>query len=552
MILSRFSIKRQITLIMFYAIILSFSFFAFTQLRIDFFPDITFPIAGVITNYQGVGPEDIENLVTRPLEEAVSSVKNIEKVNSQSFTGGSILTLEFKYGTDMNQAENDIRNNIDFIRDFLPSDATDPVVFVFDPSMSPIIFLSISSPYLGPSELRRLAENRIEPLLERVEGVASVETQGGLQRQINVNLNPALLSSYNLAPNDVVQALQIASSLQPGGTIETAERNFNLKILSEFTSLDQIRNTIVTMRGTDPVYVKEVAEVVDDYKESTTEVRADFGEGILLMIMKQSDANTVLTSREIQDAIPGIINQLPQGTKFSIVWDQADFIVRSINNLRNTALIAFVLAFIVIYIFLRNIRGSIIMGISIPVSIIATFGVLYAADLTLNIISMAGLALAVGMLVDNSIVVLENIFRHREMGKTKPEAAETGASEVGMAITASTLTTISVFLPVLFVPDITGQLFKDMVLTITFSLLVSLVVALTIVPMMASNILRLASEEKKVRLKRVKNKLTGFFDKLTNRYSRSLKWSLVHKKIVLIRCYCTFGFINRTCCCYRR
>ncbi len=195
MLLTKFSLRRQITLIMIYGVVFGFSIFSFSQLKIDFFPNIQFPIAGVITNYTGVGPEDIENLISRPLEESISSVKNIEKVNSQSFKGASIITLEFKYGTDMNQAEIDIRKNIDLIRDFLPDDASEPYVFVFDPAMSPIIFLNISSEYLGPAELRRMSEEEIEPLLERVEGVASVQTQGGLQRQINVRLNPVLLAS---------------------------------------------------------------------------------------------------------------------------------------------------------------------------------------------------------------------------------------------------------------------------------------------------------------------------------------------------------------------
>jgi len=203
MLLTKFSLKRQITLVMIYGVIIFFSFFSFSQLKIDFFPDITFPFAGVITSYSGVGPEDIENLITRPIEESVSSVKNIEKVTSQSFKGSSVVMLEFKYGTDMDIAENDIRKNLDFIRDFLPTDATEPLVFVFDPSMMPISYLTISSPYLGPAELRKLSEEKIEPLLERVDGVASVQSMGGQQRQINVNINPVLLASYGLSPNDV-------------------------------------------------------------------------------------------------------------------------------------------------------------------------------------------------------------------------------------------------------------------------------------------------------------------------------------------------------------
>ncbi|MDH7603603.1 MAG: efflux RND transporter permease subunit [Melioribacter sp.] len=534
MILTKFSLRRQITLLMIYGVIILFSIFSFSQLKIDFFPDITFPIAGVVTNYPGVGPEDIENLITRPVEEAVSSVKNIEKVSSQSFKGSSIVTLEFKYGTDMQKAENDIRKNLDYIRDYLPADASEPIVFVFDPSMMPISYISISSPYLGPAELRKLSEEKIEPLLERVEGVASVQTMGGLQRQINVNINPVLLASYDLSPNDISQAIQYGSGLLPSGTIETTNKSYNLRVFSEYTSLEQIKKTIITYRNGIPVYVKDVADVEDGYKENANEVRADFGEGVMIMIMKQSDANTVITSRRVKEAIPDIISRLPQGTKFSVIWDQADFIMRSITNLRNSALIAFVLAFVVIYFFLRNLRGSIIMGISIPLSIITTFAVMYLANVTLNIISMAGLALAVGMLVDNSIVVLENIYRHRELGENKFDASDIGTTEVGMAITASTLTTISVFVPVLFVPNITGQLFKDMVLTITFSLAVSLLVALTIVPMMSANLLKFDSTKKNSKLSKLKDKFGNWIIKLTARYSKILHWSLYHKKVVLL------------------
>ncbi|MBN1398384.1 MAG: efflux RND transporter permease subunit [Bacteroidetes bacterium] len=539
--LTKFSLKRQITLIMLYAVVIFFSFFSFSQLKIDFFPDITFPFAGVITSYSGVGPDDIETLVTRPIEEAVSSVKGIEKVSSQSSKGNSIVTLEFSYGTDMDKAENDIRKNLDYIRDYLPADATKPIVFVFDPSMMPIAYFSISSQYLGPAEIRRLTEDKIEPLLERIDGVASVQTMGGQQRQINVDINPVLLASYDLSPSDVIQAIQYGSGLQPSGTIQTPGKNYNLRVLSEYASLDQIKKTILTYRKGLPVFIKDVANVEDGFKENTNEVRADYGEGVMVVLMKQSDANTIQTSRKVKESIPEILSQLPQGTKFTSIWDQADFIMLSVKNLRNTAIIAFFLTFIVIYFFLRNFRGSIIMGVSIPLSVIATFAVMFAADVTLNIISMAGLALAIGMLVDNSIVALENIYRHREMGKSRMDSADAGAQEIGMAITASTLTTIAVFLPVLFVPNITGQLFKDMVLTITFSLVVSLIVALTIVPMMAANILKLDTKRKNNRLESYKDKVGEWLEKLTKKYSKYLHWSINHKTIVLISVAVLFG-----------
>lgn len=533
MILSKFSLRRQITLIMIYAIVIGFSFFSFSQLKIDFFPDITFPIAGIVTNYSGVGPEDIENLITRPIEESVSAVKNIEKVNSQSFKGASIVTLEFKYGTDMNQAEIDVRKNIDYIRDLLPQDAGEPLVFVFDPSMMPVLFLNLSSDYLGSAELRRLAEETIEPLLERVEGVASVQTQGGLQRQINVNINPTLLASFGLSPDNVVNAIQFGSGLLPAGTIETKDKSYNLRVFSEYRTIDQIENTIVTMRGNHPVKVKDVAKVEDGYKENASEVRVDNGEGVMMFLMKQSDANTVLTSRRVKEVMPDIIERLPQGTRLTNMWDQTDFILLSVSNLSNTAVIAFIMAFIVIYFFLRNFRGSIIMGISIPVSVLATFAAMFAFDITLNIISMAGLALAIGMLVDNSIVVLENIYRHREMGDNSFVASEKGASEVGMAITASTLTTISVFIPVLFVPNITGQLFKDLVLTITFSLIVSLLVALTLVPMMSSRILQIEKSTGNGLFNRLKKRVGDWLEKLKVNYGKILRWSLSHRKTVM-------------------
>jgi HAE1 family hydrophobic/amphiphilic exporter-1 len=519
---------------MIYAVVILFSFFSFSQLKIDFFPDITFPFAGVFTTYTGVGPDDIENLITRPVEEAVSSVKNIEKVSSQSSKGNSVVMLEFKYGTDMDKAENDIRKNLDYIRDNLPSDAREPIVFIFDPSMMPVGYYNISSPYLGPAELRKLAEDKIEPLLERVDGVASVQTMGGPQRQINVDLNPVLLSSYNLSPNDIVQTIQAGSGLQPAGSIQTLGKNYNLRVLSEYLSLDQIKKTIITYKNEVPVYISDIANVEDGYKENTNEVRADYGEGVMLFVMKQSDANTVLTCRKVNEALPDIVAGLPQGTKINTIMDQSEIIMRSVNNLKDSGIIAFVLSFLVIYFFLRNIRGSIIMAVSIPLSVIATFAVMYAANITLNIISMAGLALAIGMLVDNSIVVLENIYRHHEMEKDIVEAAEVGTTEVGMAITASTLTTIAVFVPVLFVPNITGQLFKDMVLTITYSLVVSLIVAVTIVPMMATRILKREIKKKNNLFTRIKDKMGDWLVKMTDNYSKALHWSIYHKKTVLI------------------
>ncbi|MCD6374769.1 MAG: efflux RND transporter permease subunit [Caldisericaceae bacterium] len=527
------SIRKRVTLSMIYLIIIGFALFSFSQLKIDLFPDIDFPVVGIISQYSGVGPEDMENLIARPIEEAVSATKNVKKVSSQVSQGVCITLLEFDWGTDIDQAENDVRKRIDLVRDYLPDEASEPLTFAFDPSMMPINFILINSPTMGPAELRQLGEDRIEPLLERVEGVASVETQGGLQRQINVRLNPIKLAAHHLSPVDVTRAIRAAGGLFPAGSIETSTTNFNLHIASDFSSIEQLKNVVLKYEKGIPLLLKEVAEVEDGFKELRSDVRVNYNQGVYMRVFKQSDANTVQACRNVKNAIKEIKDFLPRDVELKIVYDQSEYILRSVGNLGNTAVLAFFIAFAVIYFFLRNLRGSIIMGLAIPISVIATFAVMMLANLTLNIISMAGLALAIGMLVDNSIVVLENIYRHRELGFDRPEAANIGASEVGMAITASTLTTIGVFLPVLFVPGIAGELFNDMVVTITFSLFASLIIALTLVPMLSARILKTESEMQKIRLAKFKNQITSFLERLSSRYQKVLHWSLKHKKIVI-------------------
>ncbi len=528
------SIKKRITLTMIYLIVVGFALFSFSQLKVDLFPNIDFPIVGIVTEYKGVGPEDIENLIARPIEEAVSATKNVKNVKSQISQGVCVTTLEFDWGTDMTKAENDVRKRIDMIRKYLPNDATDPVTFAFDPSMMPIAFILISSPDMGPAELHKLGTDRVEPLLERVDGVAMVETAGGLERQINVKLNPVKLAAHQLSTSDVVRAIRASGGLLPAGSIETATTNFSLHIASNYQTLDQVKQVIIKYEKGRPLVLGDVADVEDGFKEVVSDVRVNYHQGVYLRVFKQSDANTVQACRNVRNALKDIRKMMPRDVQLRMVYDQSEYIMSAIGNLGDTALLAFLIAFAVIYFFLRNIRGSIIMGLAIPISVVSTFAVMMLAHLTLNIISMAGLALAIGMLVDNSIVVLENVYRHREMGEDLVTAANVGTTEVAMAITASTLTTIGVFLPVLFVPGIAGQLFNDMVVTITFSLFASLIIALTLVPMLGSRILRLENEMPRQRLKKFKEKIGNFLDNLTNWYVGVLRWSLQNKTKVLL------------------
>lgn len=516
---------------MIYIIIVGFGLFSLTQLKVAMTPDIDFPIVLVMTTYNGTSPEDIENLVTRTVESGVASTENVKKITSRSSNGMSMVMLEFEWGSDMDKAENDVRTSLDFVRDYLPDDAEEPIVLALNPSMMPIMMLSMNAKDLSPAVLRTLGDDKVAPLLERVRGVASVSVDGGLKRRINVRLDPVLLASHNLSPSAVTTAIQGSAGLVSGGSIRTDVKEYNLRIYSEYRSVDQIRN-ITVKAGATPVHLKDVAFVEDGFEELTSDVRVNGGQGVAIVVNKQSDANTVQAARAIRKALPGIKNVLPPGVEFTTIYDTAEFTENSINNLSSTAIMSFIIVVFVIYLFLRNWRSSMIMAVSMPVSIVTTFAVLYLSNLTLNVISMAGLALAIGMLVDNSIVVLENIFRHRDFDHEDMNlAAEAGASEMGTPIIASTLTTLAVFVPVLFVPGITGQLFKEMVLTITFSLSISLFVALTMVPMMSSVLLKKRKRDSNKKEAAATKKT--FFTSLLGQYGRLLHWAIYHKKYVV-------------------
>ncbi|MBD3273975.1 MAG: AcrB/AcrD/AcrF family protein, partial [Candidatus Marinimicrobia bacterium] len=306
MILSKAAIKRGITFTMIYFIVIGFGLFSLSRLKVDLFPDITFPIIGVITQYEGVGPFDIENLVTRPLEEAVTSVENIKTVNSQSSSGTSILILEFGWGADMDQAEINVRKQIDMYRDLFPDDVTDPITFAFNPSMQPIAFLALSSEQMGQAELRRLAVEKLEPRLERIPGVASATTEGGLQRQINVLVDPRELTAKGMDINQLVNAIRMENLQIPGGQLEEGMNEFSVRTYGEYQSVDDIRNVVVGRQGTTPIRLDQIAVVEDGFKEPKSYVRNNGHESVILSVMKQSDANTVNTVEDVLASLPDL------------------------------------------------------------------------------------------------------------------------------------------------------------------------------------------------------------------------------------------------------
>ncbi|MDZ7820390.1 MAG: efflux RND transporter permease subunit [Candidatus Marinimicrobia bacterium] len=535
--ISSLSIKRPVTFFMIYLIAIGFGVFGLSRLKLDLYPEIEFPMAVVITNYEGVGPEDIENTLTRTLESSITTVEGIKHISSTSSKGTSIIQAEFNWGTDMDQAETNIRRQIDMVRDYLPTDASDPLTVVFDPSMMPIMRMMVTSDELGSAELRRLVEEQVQPRFERIDGVASATVNGGLEREIQVNINPYQLAANNISIVELSSMLSAANLPIPGGLIEEGQREFSVVTTSEFENIEDIENTIVGYSDYgDPVFLKNVADVVDGYKEVTAIVRDNQKNTININIQKQSDANTVQVCNSVNRSIEDIENTVGKNIQIYLHFDQSEFITESANNLAITGILAFLLTGIVLFLFLRHFNSSFIAAVSVPISIVVTFFVMNQLNVTLNIISMAGLAIAIGMLVDNSVVVLENIFRrNNEMGEPICDAAERGASEVGTAITASTLTTLSIFLPMLFVGGVAGMMIKDLALTIIVSLTISLLAALSLVPLLSSKMLSRKQQQYKMRImKRFDSGMDRFFINLSKVYERALKWSLGHKKTIVL------------------
>jgi len=529
--ISRLSVRRGVTFGMIYLIVLGFGLFSLSRLNLDLFPDISFPTVVVITNYTGASPEDIETLVTRPIEGAVASVKDVEEINSESKQGISLVMVEFDWAKDMEQAETDVRRAIELVEGFLPDDADDPMIFAFDPSMQPVVMMILSGPY-PLDQLRQIAEDDIKPRLERLNGIASADVAGGLEREIHVVLDPKKLEAYALDVNAVVGTVYRENTQVPGGSIEQGSLDFTIKTYGKYQTVEEIGEVLVGMKrgpvGMEPVRLREVAKVEDSFYESQRVIEVDGQPSVWMIVRKQSGANTVRAVEAVMDALPRIKRESGADIEFKILFDQADIINLALGNLSSTALIGVLISFLVLLFFLRNLRSALIVSTAIPLSVIATFFVMDQADMTLNILSMAGLALAVGMLVDNAIVVLENIFRLRQEGLGSWEASIEGARGVGTAVTASTLTTISVFVPVLFVPGIAGVLFRDMAVTICFALAVSLAVALTFIPLATS---RLLHSPRAARLLERAHKHDPF-ERLRNWYGGFLDWILVHRWIV--------------------
>lgn len=484
--LPEYSVRRRVTTSMIAMILVVVGFIAFSRLGLDFFPDIDFPTVSVITTYRGASSEDIEKTITKPLEQIISSVNRVKKVSSSTSEGASVIMVEFEWGTNLDFAAQDIRDQIGLYKNYLPEEASDPLVVKFNLAQLPIIFYGITA-NMPTFELKKLVEDDVAPRLERIDGVASARVFSSEVREIQVALDKAALEARNLSLDRVLTALRLENINLPAGYLVERHADYLLRTMGEFESIEEIGRVVVgATSGGEPIYLADIASIRDSMKESRYIGRIQRQQGVFLIVNKRSGANTAIAGNQVKKEIEKIKKALPPGIEFHAAMDQAKMITRVAGRTANNAVQGGILAILLLFLFLRNWRPTLTIAIAIPLSIISTFIAFYLAGYTLNLLTLGGLTLGVGMLVDNAIVVIENTFRHIEEGKDPKKAAVVGASEVGMAITASTLTTIVVFFPVVFAHGITGRLTRGLALAIAFSLISSLFVALTIVPLLSS------------------------------------------------------------------
>ena len=531
--LSKLAVDRPITFLMTSLILIGFGVFGVLQLRLNLYPDVSFPTITIFTGYEGVAPEDMETLVTRPIEEQVGSISGIRRVRSLSSQGASVVKLNFNWGTDLYEAENDVRKQLGFVSRAIPRDAETPLVFSYDPNQEPIVVLAVTSEARSSRDLRTYATQVLEQRIERINGIASAETSGGLERQINVVIDSQKMRLYDLTIAQISSRLNAENIQIPAGQLIEGNTVYSLRTMGELKSVEQIKNTVVATRNGQSLLLKDVANVEDGISQPIGNVKIDGESGVIVNVYRQSDANVVVAAEAVIEGLEEIKKSLPPDVEVNILTNKAEFIKLSIENLLLTGLQAIILVVLILLAFLRSGRSALIIAISIPVSIITTFAVMNFADLSLNIISLSGLTLAVGLVVDDAVVVLENIFRFREDGKGRKEAAIMGAKEVAVPVVISTLTTLVVFLPILFVPGIAGFLFRDLALTISFSLSVSSLVALTLIPMMTSQFYK-DGELSIEATNKVANYFSNALERLERAYSKQLDKALNRSGLVVL------------------
>lgn len=534
--LPEFAVKQPVATMMLFLALGLIGVFSLTRLNIDMFPDIDPPVISILTSWRGASASDIEIEVTEKIENFVNSVNNLDTLTSSSLDNLSIITCKFDWGTDLDVATNDIRDKLEFATRELPDDVDSSLIFKFSSASAPVMVMTISGEKSWP-RLYHLADKNIGDSLKRVPGVGAVIIHGGLKRQINIYFDLAQIEGFNLSLPKINQILASENINMPAGTIKSGLKDYFIRVPARFTSMEQIKNVVVGYYKKNPVYLKDVAEVADDYESKQMNAWGDNEPALVLLVQKQTGKNTVKVIQGVKEKLKELEQNLPSDVKIHIIMDSSEDILNSLRNLRNTFSWGIGFIILVTILFLRRIRTVFIIVLMIPFSLIIAFTFLYLFGYTINLISLMALAIASGMVVDNGIVVLENIIRHLEKGGRVNTAAIFGAGEMGMAITASTMTTVIVFVPLMFLSGLSGIIFKQLGFVVIVTLLASLLTALLLTPMLCSKWLKATPRQLEER-RNIFGRFYAFSEKgfqaIERVYQNLLQWSLDYRKIVIL------------------
>jgi hydrophobic/amphiphilic exporter-1 (mainly G- bacteria), HAE1 family len=542
MFLSEISIKRPVFTVMVTVALMTLGLLGARSIGVDLFPDVSFPVVTVVTPYPGAGPEEVEQLVTKLIEEQVSSVNGVDEVRSFSRDSVSTIVVQFKLGTDVKTAANDVRDKVAGVRGKLPTDIKDPIIQRVDPTAQPILTYAVSSAR-DSAETRRLAEDVLKPKLEAVDGVAAVNVYGGLERELHVYADRARLEALGLSLSGLAAQLGADGFDVPAGRVNAGATELNVKTLGRFRTLDELRGMVVaTLPSGAQVHLSEVARVEDGYKEARVRSRLDGKDAVALEIQKQGGTNTVKISDAVYKVVAEAARALPPDVKVVKAIDQSTYIRQNIGSVTEAILFGGAMAILVIFLFMLDWRSTLISSLALPTSVVTTFLAMWWLGFTFNMMSLMALSLAIGLLIDDAVVVRENIYRHMERGEDPVTAARNGTAEIGLAVMATTFTIVAVFVPVAFMGGIVGQFFRQFGLTVAAAVLVSLFISFTLDPMMSARVVKPIQPGHHARLR--EGRLTGpivrFFDALDARYRSLLAWSLAHKKTVLLSAVALF------------
>jgi hydrophobic/amphiphilic exporter-1 (mainly G- bacteria), HAE1 family len=526
------AVNKPITTIMIFTAVIVLGVYAFNKLPIDLYPEMEPPFISIMTTYAGANAADIETNVTKPIEDALNSVDKLKEVTSVSYDNLSLVSLEFEWGTNLDETMNDIRTAIDATYNYLPDGAERPLIFKFNTSMMPILFYAVTAEESYPGLEKIIEEKLINPL-NRIEGIGSISTMGEPKRIVYVDVDPKKLDAYALSLEQIGGVIGAENLNMPSGNVKMGQFDYQLRVQGEFSESEQLKGMIVGNVAGKPIYLKDIAQVRDTVKYGFIDETINGKKGMRLMVMKQSGANTVSIAREVKKKMEELIPTLPPDITIKPIMDTSDFIRGSISNLSETLMWAFLFVVLIVLFFLGRWRATLIIILTIPISLVVSFVYLYFTGSSLNVISLSSLSIAIGMVVDDAIVVLENITRHIERGSSPREAAIYATNEVWLAVIVTTMVVVAVFLPLTMVGGMTGVMFKELGWIVTITIVTSTLVAITLTPMLSSRLLKMRLPKENRMNAAYDRTIRVWLDKFDNFYERTIRWALRHKRLIV-------------------